>query len=170
MLPEEASAAWARSGGVREFRIHDERSGWGRRRVAPPRSAGAELPPVRRPAAGSHILVTTKIGGLAVVRKPRGRALRAQKESYLHTITQAWSAPATEHGAAPAVFLLQCRRRAVAWWSPSSENPGASEQQDFFCGQRRGAGEYEIGKISYYEIVHPWYNILACAKNPGFFC
>ena len=93
-------------------------------------------------------------------------ALRAQKETYLHTITQAWSAPATEHGAAPAVFLLQCRRRAVAWWSPSSENPGASEQQDFFCGQRRGAGEYEIGNISYYEIVHPWYNILAGAKNP----
>ena len=125
---------------------------------------------MRRPAAGSHILVTTKIGGLAVVRKPRGRALRAQKETYLHTITQAWSAPATEHGAAPAVFLLKCRRRAVAWWSPSSENPGASEQQDFFCEQRRGAGEHEIGNIPYYEIVHPWYNILACAKNPGFFC
>ena len=99
-----------------------------------------------------------------------GRALRAQKETYLHTITQAWSAPATEHGAAPAVFLLQCRRRAVAWWSPSSENPGASERQDFFCGQRRGAGEYEIGNISYYGIVHPWFNIFPCAKNCVFSC
>ena len=64
--------------------------------------------------------------------------------------------------------MLQCRRRAGAWWSPSSENPGASEQQDFFCEQRRGAGEHEIGNIPYYEIVHPWYNILACAKNSVF--
>ena len=93
VLPEEARAARGTKGGVRGFRIWNGHSRMGRRRAGPRGSAGAELPPVQRRAAGSWLRVAAKIGRLGGERRRRGRALRAQKRTRIYTLHNRWGAP-----------------------------------------------------------------------------